>query len=182
MNKPLSKEELIERLKAIATDDTPRIENPGAMCYSPMMPKHKKRGCDICGISILYFDYVASDSIFKTVREIRRLGYDVKVEAICKTCAEKLKKELYPNMKSIEDEDFDWEKDISLHDINFVFYFRITPDADYHRAISNRVYQYTALLTLLQNEPMYSGNYDESHYIADEIDSLEFMTGIKFNV
>ena len=49
MNKPLSKEELINRLKAIAADNTPRIENPGAMCYSPMVPSQEHFSCEICG-------------------------------------------------------------------------------------------------------------------------------------
>lgn len=179
--KPLSKDELIARLKAIASDDSPRIENFGAMCYSQMCPPEKHIGCDICGSDICYFDWSTHDTILDLVAEIANLGYDVKIETVCKTCAEKIKKEVYPNMKSEDDEEFDWEKDIWLDSINHVFYFRTSSDAEYHRAIANYKDSYRALLALLQNNPMYSDSRDGSHYIADEIDVLEFMTGIQFN-
>lgn len=184
MNKPLSKEELIERLKAIAADETPRVDNPGAMCYSPIAPQTKHAKCSACGCDIQYYDYndIEDKPIKKLVKEIAHLGYDAKVSTICKTCAEKLKKELYPNMKSEDEDGFNWKTDFRIDEINFVFYFRTSKETEYHRTIANSAYKYMALLTLLENERMYSGYYDESHYIADEIDTLEYMTGIKFNV
>lgn len=181
---PLNKEELVERLKAIAADETPRIDNPGAMCYSPIAPQTKHSKCNACGCDIHYYDFHDSEDkpIKKLVKEIAQLGYDVKVSTFCKTCAEKLKKELYPNKKSESEDGFNWETDVRIDEINYVFYFRTSADMEYHRAIANSSYKFMALLTLFQNKPMYSGNYDESHYIADEVDTLEFMTGIKFNV
>ena len=95
---------------------------------------------------------------------------------------EKVKKEVYPEMKSPDDDGFDWDKDIWLSDINHIFYFKTTSDTEYHRAIANYWSPYKALLTLFQNKPMYYDGYDASHYIADEIETLEFMTGIKFDV
>jgi len=183
MNKPLSKEELIKRLKAIAADNTPRIENPGAMCYSPMVPSQEHFSCEICGgdcVSVV-FSRDSHTLILDYVKEMSDLGYDVKVETVCRNCAEKIKKELYPNMKSEDDRDFDWKTDIQLNSINHIFYFRTSPDTEYHRAIANDNNQYKALVTLMLDMPMYGGDYDESHYVADEIDTLEFMTGIKFN-
>ena len=178
---PLTKEELVERLKAIATDDTPRIEHPGAMCYCPLLPTYKHTKCDDCGCDIIY-DEFDDTRIKKTVQEIAQLGYDVKLTTLCKACAEKLKNELFPNMKSRGEEDYDWKNDVYIEKTNYVFYFRTTADVEYHRAISNNIYQYKALLTLMHNEPMYGGIYDESHYLADETDTLEYMTGIKFGV
>ena len=166
-NKSLSKEELLARLKAIASDNSPRIENFGAMCYSQMSPPEKHFKCDVCGTDTSYSDWN---------------NHDVKVETVCESCAEKVKKEVYPDMKSPNDDGFDWDKDIWLSDINHIFYFKTTSDTEYHRAIANYWSPYKALLTLFQNKPMYYDSYDASHYIADEIETLEFMTGIKFDV
>jgi hypothetical protein len=100
---------------------------------------------------------------------------------MCSSCAEKVKKELYPTMKSYGEEGFDRNKDIYIFDINHIFYFRFPNATECHRAIANREYQYEALLTLMRNERMYLNDFGRSHYIADEIDTLEFMTGIKFD-
>lgn len=185
--KPLSKEELIARLKAIANDETPREVSNGAMCYCPrsLYEEEKHIKCDICGSDTVYTVYFTGDrhkSILAQVKRIADLGYDVKVESICESCAEKLKNELYPNSKSCGDEGFDWEKDICLCGVNHVFYFRSSDEEEYHRAIADNIYKYEALLTLLENKPMYYDNYDNNYYIADEIDTLEFMTGIKFDI
>ena len=170
--KHLSKEELVERLKAIAADETPRVESRGAMCYSPSIPKELHIKCQNCGCDITYDSFNDHRAIMACVNEISRLGYDAKLKTICNSCAETLKKELY----------LDKKEDIWLDVINHVFCFRTSENEEYHRVIANDFYQYQALLTLLQNKPMYYGDYDESHYIADEIETLEFMTGIQFNV
>ena len=179
--KPLSKEELIARLKAIAADDTPREVSMGAMCYSQMSPPTKHTKCNGCGCKITYHDWNTHDTIVDLVEKIKSLGYDVKVEVICQNCGEKLKKEIYPDCKSCDDEEFDWDNKVWISDINHAFYFRHTTDTEYHRAIANSVNNYKSLLILLQNKPMYRDRFDRSHYIADEISTLEFMTGINFN-
>lgn len=180
--KKLSKEELLARLKAIASDDSPRVEKFGAMCYSQMSPPEKHLKCDVCGADTSYCDWNNHETILELVNDMAKLGYDVKVETVCESCAEKVKKEVYPDMKSPGDDNFDWDKDIWLSDINHIFYFKTTSDIEYHRAIANYKNPYKALLTLFQNKPMYYDSYDASHYIADEIETLEFMTGIKFDV
>ena len=188
--KVLTKEELIERLKIIAADETPREESHGAMCYCPAPPIEEHVPCDLCGSDISYKKFMGDDHklILQLVWEMANLGYDVKVETVCKSCAERIKEELYPAWKPKEDNELTrrmllMRRDpVYLEEINHIFYFRTSSDQDYHRAISNEHNRYKTLLTLLQNRPMYNGRYDESHYIADEIDTLEFMTGIKFNV
>lgn len=174
--KPLSKEELVERLKAIADDDSPR-EDDGmiAMCYSPSMPPIQKTKCDICGSEICYMGW-GDDKISDYVKGIASLGYDVKVETVCESCAEKIKKEIYPNTKP---DDVD---DIWLSEINHIFFFRTSADEEYHRAIANDESQYRTLLAFLQNEKKYYNEYHECNYLADEIDTIKFMTGIKLDV
>ena len=175
-NKPLSKEELVERLKTIAADDSPR-EDDGmiAMCYSVALTMQKTK-CDICGEEIIYSDaWPSDDKISDYVKGIASLGYDVKVKTVCESCAEKMKKEIYPNMKP---DDVD---DIWLSEINHLFFFRTSADEEYHRAIANDESQYRTLLAFLQNEKKYYNEYHECNYLADEIDTIEFMTGIKID-
>ena len=78
--------------------------------------------------------------------------------------------------------DFDWEKDIWLSDINHIFFFKALGETEYHRAIANYKDSYRSLLALLQNKPMYYDSHDGNHYIDEEKDTLEFMTGIKFDI
>ena len=180
--KAKTKEELIERLKAIAADDTPRVRHEGAMCYSMAGPPEKHQKCDSCGKDFCYHDWNHHESISKLVDEMAKLGYDVKVEKLCVSCADELKKELYPNMKSEKDEEFDWDKDIWLSAINHVFYFRISPEEEYHRAIANSVEQYKSVLCLFQNKAEYQGGFGRNYFIDEELDTLEFMTGIHFEI
>ena len=174
-NKPLSKKELIERLKAIAADDSPREDEVmSAMCYCPAVPPMQKTKCDICGSEICYMGW-GDDKISDYVKGIASLGYDVKVETVCESCAKKLKEEIYPNMKP-DDED-----DIWITEINHLFFFRTSANEEYHRAIANDESQYRTLLAFLQNEKKYLGGFDTYIYLADEIDTIEFMTGIKID-
>ena len=85
-------------------------------------------------------------------------------------------------MESDGEECFDKHEKIRIGDLNHIFYFRLPDDIEYHRTIANREGQYAALLTLLQNEQKYGDYFGNSHYIADDIDTLEFMTGIKFDI
>jgi len=180
--KPLSKEELVARLKAIAADETPKVRHQGAMCYSVMEPPEKHSKCELCGNDISYHDWDNHESIIKMVNEMIELGYDVKVVTVCKKCAEIIKKELYPNMKSQDEDGFDHFKDIWLSDINEIFYFRTSSDTEYHRAIANHQYKYKPLLCLMQNKPHYFSSQMRSHFVDEEVETLEFMTGIKFDI
>ena len=180
--KAKTKEELIERLKAIAADGTPRVRHEGAMCYSMAAPPEKHQKCDSCGIDICYYDWNRHDNIVELVQEMAKLGYDVKVEHVCMSCGKKLKKEIYPNMKLEDDEGFDWDKDIRISELNHVFYFRISSEEKYHRAIANSVEQYKSVLCLFQNKAEYQGGFGRNHFIDEELDTLEFMTGIHFEI
>ena len=188
--KPLSKEKLIERLRIIAADETPRKEFFGAMCYSQMAPPQKTSKCDNCGSTITYHDWDTVESICSIVSEMTGLGYDVKVEKICRDCAKALMAELYPE----EPGEFKWDEivcdgnqarpqriSVWVRDINMLFYFRSSPEEEYHRAIANRETYYSALLTLMQNERVYLDGFGNGHYIEDEKAILEFMTGIRFD-
>lgn len=179
----LSKEELIARLKIIAADETPRVENMGAMCYSEMAPPLKSTTCDACKGEIEYYDWNTHDEIVKLVKQIKALGYDAKLEILCEECADKLKEILYPDSLSEDEDEEDNDESIRVYtyEINHVFYFKLAEDSVYHRAIANDENLYRSLLTLLENKPMYSDSYDENHYIVDEINTLSFMTGINFN-
>lgn len=180
--KSLSKEELVARLRAIAADETPREEHYGAMCYSQMAPPTKKAKCDLCKQEFTYSGWNEGERIKSVVREMAKLGYDVKVETVCRSCAESLKAELHPNEPDYWTAYKEGKKyHVSVCDINFLFSFRTSPDVEYHRAIANNEDYYVSLLSLLKNSPMYFDSYDRNYYIADEKDVLQFMTGIDFN-
>ena len=179
--KPLSKEELVARLKALAADNTPRVRHLGAMCYCVTDPPKKRFKCDLCGKNVIYQSW-QHDDVVKTVNEMKELGYDVKLDTVCKTCAEKLKDELYPDLKKPGDDGYDEFKDIHLFEINHIFYFRTSEDEDYHRAIAYHSYDYEELLCLMQNQREYFDGHMKNHFLDEEKENLEFMTGIKFEL
>ena len=179
--KPLSREKLVARLKAIAADESLRIVRMGAMCYSASMPPEMHTACDICGCDIKFFEYGDDGEIIETVEKIKSLGYDAKVEEVCEACCDKLKMELYPNIKTLGDKDVDSDDDICVGNLNYIFYFRLSPDEEYHREIANDCKLYKALLAFLRNKPKFTDYYDNEYYIADEIETLGYMTGIKCN-
>ena len=178
--KKTSKDELVEKLKDLDGCFTKLPDDMNAMCYYRVFtPKEERTGkCSSCGSDIILLgdDYL---SINEIVLQIKSLGYDVKVDMICHVCSEKLKKELYPDSKPQGEECFYWNKDILIGSVNFVFYFRLNPDAEYHRAIANDINKYEALYALLQKKPIHGDSCDASQYTTDEIATLEFMTGIK---
>lgn len=96
------------------------------------------------------------ERIKSVVREMAKLGYDVKVETVCRSCAESLKAELHPNEPDYWTAYKEGKKyHVSVCDINFLFSFRTSPDVEYHRAIANNEDYYVSLLSLLKNSPMY---------------------------
>ena len=179
--KPLSKEELVQRLKVMAADETPKVRHMGAMCYSIMEPPEKHFKCEMCGKEYSYHSW-NHDSIIEIVDEMKKLGYDVKVETVCKTCAEKLKNELYPDMKKPGDEGYDEFKDLWIFDINHIFYFRTSSKDEYHRAIAHHPSDYKPLLSLMQNKSSFFSSQGRSCFVDEEVENLEFMTGIKFDI
>ncbi len=177
--KALTKEELIARLKEIAADSIKRDKMfMGAMCYSPAMPPIQYANCEMCGADITYCDWHSEGaSIVNTVKDIAALGYDAKVEICCEECALRLTKELNLRDKSILGSDGDY----LLYPINYLFSFKPKDGEQYHLCIANDEDQYNSLYSLLTKKATYKDYRDAEHYIADEKDTLEYMTGINFD-
>lgn len=68
-----------------------------------------------------------------------------------------------------------------LTSIMFSF-FRTSADEDYHRAIAYHPSDYKPLLSLMQNKSSFFSSQGRSCFVDEEIDNLEFMTGIKFDI
>lgn len=178
--KTLSKEELIKRLKAISVEDIPAERNMGAMCYESMPPAEATDTCDLCGKSIRFIDW-RNDDIQEIVKKIVNLGYDAKIETLCRECCDKVKEELYPGINDeikIDEEHQIW---VPSSERNFLFYFRTNETEPYHRAIARNEDYYKALLSFLQGKSSYRDYYDCDNFLAEEIYVLEFMTGLKID-
>jgi hypothetical protein len=190
MKKPLSKEELVARLKALAADPTPKEENYGAMCYSQMSPPQKQETCQLCGKEFVYRSWHKKEDISELVEKMKKKGYDVKLDVLCLECGEEMVKKIHPNClysrhdSENDNEDIDddnIENDIWPTDINFLFSFRTNNDVPYHQVIANYTNLYRTLYTLMENKRMYNDSHDASHYIDEETETLQFMTGINFD-
>lgn len=180
MKKKLSKEELIERLKAIAEEEVPEIRNFGAMCYEQMAPPLLEDTCDRCGNTIKFIGWRNGD-IPAIVQKIANLGYDAKVETLCEECCAKIKEELYPGIEDeikIDDEHHIW---VSCIGRNYLFYFRTKDSEPYHKAIADSYYYYQAVLAFLEGKSSYRGDHDEDNFLTEEMYILEFMTGLKID-
>ncbi len=177
--KALTKEELIARLKEIAADSVDRNEIfMVAMCYDTVAPPIVHAKCEICGADITYRDWYSKEaSIVNTVKDIAALGYDAKVEICCEECALRLAKELNLRDKSILGSDGDY----LLNPINYLFSFKPKDGEQYHLCIANDEDQYNSLYSLLTKKATYKDYRNAEHYIADEKDTLEYMTGINFD-
>lgn len=165
--KSLSEEELRAQLKVLSESEAPESMHMGAMCYSPAPPQSIKVKCESCGKFVDEFDWMGSrKGIKKSVEEIKKLGYDAKVEHICADCANKL---------GLTDEDGDPLIDGQLY---YVFYFKTKEQEQYHIAESSDEDEYKAVLAFLKNEPTYTDYYDATHLIKDELDVIKKLTGI----
>lgn len=168
--KSLSKEELIAQLKALSESETHESIHMGAMCYSPAPPQAQKVKCESCGKIFVEHDWMRSRTgIKKKVEEIKKLGYDVKVENVCAACASKL---------GIKDEDGEALFEGRLYN---VFYFKTKDEEHYHVSESSDEDDYKAVLAFLKNEPTYTDYYDATHLIKDELDVIKRMTGISID-
>jgi hypothetical protein len=190
MKKPLSKEELVARLKALAADPTPKEENYGAMCYSQMSPPQKQETCQLCGKEFVYRSWHKKEDISELVEKMKKKGYDVKLDILCLECGEKMVRQLHPNClfsrPDLEDDSDETDYDSIVNDIwptdiNFLFSFRTKDDVPYHQVIANYTNLYMTLYTLMENKRMYNDSHDASHYIDEETETLQFMTGINFD-
>ena len=163
----LSKEELIEQLKALSESETPESVHMGAMCYSPAPPQTHEVKCESCGKIVEGYDWERSRTgIIKTVEEIRKLGYGAKVETVCAACAAKL---------GVKKEDGNALVEGRLYN---VFYFKTKVDEHYHVAESSDEDEYEAVLAYLKKEPTYADYYGATRQVKDELNVIKRMTGI----
>lgn len=168
VKKSLSKGDLIEQLKALASQKTNYQKLMGAMCYSPSMPTPHTAKCEYCGKEIEEYDWRQNnhDLIKEKVAEIVHLGYDAKVERICSECVQIL---------GITGKNRDYSHENILHHI---FYFKTKEEKKYHLSVSNNEDDYNAVIAFLKNEPTYTDYYDNTHIIKEELDLIKRMTDI----
>ena len=166
--KHLTKDELIEQLKALTNDETDITESMGAMCYSPAPPEPVMAKCDSCGKQIQEMSWRKIDRniLDKKIRTIEKLGFDAKIEQLCSECAGKL---------GLKDEEGD---ELYDHEMYYVFYFKTKEQENYHLAVSNDEDDYNAVIAFLKNEKTYTDFFDNTHLIKDELPLIERMTGI----
>ena len=163
----LSKEELIAQLKTLSQYETSESFHMGAMCYETVYSPLCEVKCESCGKVVEEHDWMGRlDGIKNKVEEIKKLGYDVKVEYLCGVCATKL---------GLKGEDGNSLLDGQIY---YVFFFKTKDEEQYHIAESSDEDEYKAVLAFLKNEPTYTNYYDVTHLIKDELDVIEKLTGI----
>lgn len=162
----LTREELTERLKAIAKQETIEpISGPNAMCYSPRFFEPVSVKCDSCGNDIKTDDEFEEKlvKIKSFVKNINQLTFRAKIQCVCKKCATKLgfENEIAPIV---------------------VFYFKAKGDKDFRLAISEDPDDYEVVESFLVYNLVYnkipSLPPESEGIIKGNIDVIERMTGI----
>lgn len=166
--KSLSKEELTEQLKALATAEIPKTSlHRGAMCYSPAPPDVIRVKCESCG-SIT--EKIGWDSTFRhlkrKVAKIADMGYDAKLEILCSNCINKL------GLRNNDGEEF------GNYGVHTVFYFKTKEQSEYTVSVDNCSSCYDAVIAFLENKAVYADSYDATHPVKDRLDDIRRMTGI----
>jgi len=187
--KNLTREELVEQLKALAADEEGLTVYPmsmGAMCYDPMPPKYKKTRCERCKKSYQISSWDESDykSIVKVVEKIQACGVDARVERICHDCIKDLGID-YAAARVLDNDEEQEREELLLNEpgegLEYVFNFKTKEQANYHVAIAPYSTHYQVVLAFLENQPFYEDSYDRTHFVRDEIHIIEQMTGITIN-
>ena len=158
----LTREELTERLRAIADEEVEKPEFHGAMCYEPMVPQPAMIKCDICGCNI-EVDTIQKNinSYLKhTATAIRKLNYDAKIDCFCSKCFSVVK--LNTNKKTPY----------------YVFFFKAKGDLTYHKALITDSNDLEIILSFLRNKNKYKVDSYNEGLIKDNLDVIERMTGI----
>ncbi len=186
--KPLTKEELIARLKANSAN-TERVEKKeefGAMCYCPA-PRYRyierHVNCEICGADIEYsvpeWDKDSEAKyIRKVVKQISQLGYEASVQLCCEKCARQFIDTYQANEKPKCVAEFDLLSVTHCNKINFLFSFKTKDSDTYHKCIANDSSQYDLLYMFLCNGAVYD---DVLALHIPDANILRYMTGIKFD-
>lgn len=168
-----NREELIKRLKEIANEEI-KIENNGisAMCYCPAIPPTLTFKCEECNKEMKDTMYESDYKwMYKTIKEIRNLGYDAKIKVLCSDC---LIKEIESGEYICNSNNFgNWRP-------LFCFYFRTNKNEKYHLAESNNSSDYDIVLKFLKDKRKWE-KFDRTVLLKDRIYTIEQMTGLKLS-
>lgn len=147
----VEREELIQRLKAMAEEVVPPDTNLIMTCYYPISETHKFT-CPRCGRIALDHNIRGNlHAIISMVEEMKQLGYDAKIERVCSICS----------------------GNSGMHplDVDTLFYFRFKGMGTYHVTVANHSPAYKVVLDFLRSKnPYYDSKYK---------DIIEDMLGIK---
>lgn len=144
-------------------------------------PRKRIFRCKNCHKLFLYNDWDRNE-IKDCVKSMAHMGYDVKVESLCRNCCNKLKEELYPGINDVNIIDEEHTIYMSLDKRNHVFYFRTDSNEPYHRAIANDsiYYQYVqAFLQVVSNPRAHI--VLEDNFLSKQTHIIEYMTGLKID-
>lgn len=168
-----SREELIKRLREIANEEI-KVENNelSAMCYCPVIPPTLTFKCEECNTKMEYSMYESNYKwMHKTIKEIRKLGYDAKIKVLCSDC---LIKEIESGEYICNSNNFgNWRP-------LFCFYFRTNKNEKYHLAESNDSSDYDIVLKFLKDKRKWE-KFDRTVLLKDRIYTIEQMTGLKLS-
>ena len=135
------KEELKEKLETLSEGDESEFIRDIAMCYCPLPMREVH--CESCGkmFEESEYDFENFSSIKHLVDKIKDLGYDVKVERVCRSCAAQkgIMTDCYGNPL---------EKN-RLYD---VFYFKTNGQDQYHIVESSNSNDYDILYRFLRTK------------------------------
>ena len=195
---PLSKEELVKQLRAIAKKKV-IIRDNGMKALVNFRADIITESCDYCGNEYRVSDFAGTHTRkIEIVENIKSLGYDADLEFVCTNCAIKrglidLMNEIYSDYCNSEYGNSEYGK---LHKISSIdeflskYYgglyplikFKARGQDEWHLAIAADD-DYKAVIAFLKNEPTYE-TYDFSEHkfcliaLKNKLDIIKRMTGI----
>lgn len=178
MGNKLSRAELVKRLQEISQEEVPAERSMGAMCYC-MRFTDITITCDKCGVEITE-EEGDEKRVQDMLNKMSELGYDVKVEHLCRECCNKVKEELYPGVDEWIEIDEEKKIHVEVFHSNRLFYFRTDNSMPYHIALANPLYYYDPVLAFLEGKSSYS-YHGKQYFLAEEIHLLEYLTGLKID-
>lgn len=190
--KPLSKEELIEQLRAIANKEV-IIPDYGMKALVNFRDDIIARSCDYCGNEHKIWNFAGNYThIIEIVESIKSLGYDADLEFVCTNCAIKLGlvdkfsiysdycNSSYGKLHKVSSIDEYLSK---YNTLRLLFKFKARGQEKWYLAISNDDDDYKAVIAFLKNEPTYETYSFSKHEfcliaVKDKLDIIKRMTGI----
>ena len=202
-------QELLEKLKNIANDNTDYPFSHGAMCYSQarIEPTYKKCKCEICKKSITEMEYWTYMDLVKMGGKIKSSGI-AKIKNICRDCLIDLCKSdnytynikdwyLYkyllreyeknlkenPNITSIEELNDNELLNIIQNyypaDENYIIVLFQPKDVKKPNLSVSSLAQLDFLLAFLENRRTWLSSYGRTILLRDNINIIERLTGLK---